>query len=124
MAVRCKASVCGRSLAGIVGSNLAGGMDACVVCFNYRQNTGQWRQGTEQVRTKYKQSKREFKKFWWGRELKKKCGLRKECAADRLLELQVRIPPGAWRFVFCVVIEGKIRDSKDKETNTDEVQST
>jgi hypothetical protein len=31
MAVRSKAWVCGRSLAGIVGSNPAGGMDVCVV---------------------------------------------------------------------------------------------
>jgi hypothetical protein len=32
VAERSKASVCGRSLAGIAGSNLAGGMDVCVVC--------------------------------------------------------------------------------------------
>ena len=32
MAARSKAWVYGRSLAGIVGSNLAGGMDVCVEC--------------------------------------------------------------------------------------------
>ena len=32
VAERCKARVCGRSLAGITGSNPAGGMDVCVVC--------------------------------------------------------------------------------------------
>ena len=32
VAARSKASVCGRSLAGIVGSNTAGGMDVSVVC--------------------------------------------------------------------------------------------
>jgi hypothetical protein len=31
VAVRSKAWVCGRSLAGIVGSNPTGGMDVCVV---------------------------------------------------------------------------------------------
>jgi hypothetical protein len=31
VAVRSKAQVCGRSLAGIVGSNLTGGMDVCLV---------------------------------------------------------------------------------------------
>ena len=29
---RSKARVCGRSLAGIAGSNPAGGMDVCVLC--------------------------------------------------------------------------------------------
>ena len=29
---RFKAYVCGRSLAGVAGSNPAGGMDVCVVC--------------------------------------------------------------------------------------------
>ena len=32
VAARSKAWVCGRSLAGNVGSNPAGGMDVCVVC--------------------------------------------------------------------------------------------
>jgi len=32
VAARCKAWVCGRTRVGIVGSNPAGGMDACVVC--------------------------------------------------------------------------------------------
>jgi hypothetical protein len=32
VAERSKARVCGRSPAGIAGSNLAGGMDVCVVC--------------------------------------------------------------------------------------------
>jgi len=33
VAARSKACVCGRSLAGIAGSNLAGGMDVCLLCF-------------------------------------------------------------------------------------------
>ena len=37
-------------------------------------------------------------------------GLRRGSAVDRLLELRVRIPPGAWMFVLCVV-------SKDKRQN-------
>ena len=32
VAERSKARVCGRSLAGVAGSNPAGGMDVCVVC--------------------------------------------------------------------------------------------
>ena len=36
VAMRFKASVCGRSLAGIAGSNSAGGMDVCVVCCTVR----------------------------------------------------------------------------------------
>jgi hypothetical protein len=32
VAARSKARVCGRPLAGIVGSNSAGGMDVCCVC--------------------------------------------------------------------------------------------
>ena len=32
VAERSKARVCGRSLAGIVGSNPTGGMEVCVVC--------------------------------------------------------------------------------------------
>ena len=32
VAERSKATVCGRSLAGISGSNPPGGMDVCVVC--------------------------------------------------------------------------------------------
>jgi hypothetical protein len=32
MAARSKAWVCGRSLAGIMGSNLAGGLDVCCEC--------------------------------------------------------------------------------------------
>ena len=32
LAERVKARVCGRSLAGVEGSNPAGGMDVCVVC--------------------------------------------------------------------------------------------
>ena len=32
VAERSKARVCGRSLAGVAGSNPAGGMKACVVC--------------------------------------------------------------------------------------------
>ena len=39
MAERSKARVCGRSLAGVAGSNPAGGMDVCVVCCKYNQNT-------------------------------------------------------------------------------------
>jgi hypothetical protein len=32
VAARSKAWVCGRSLAGIMGSNPAGGMDVCLLC--------------------------------------------------------------------------------------------
>jgi hypothetical protein len=32
VAARSKASVCGRSLAGIVGSNPVAGMDVCLLC--------------------------------------------------------------------------------------------
>ena len=32
VAERSKERVCGRSLAGVAGSNLAGGMDVCVIC--------------------------------------------------------------------------------------------
>ena len=32
VAERAKARVCGRSLAGVAGSNPAGGMDVCFVC--------------------------------------------------------------------------------------------
>ena len=35
VAERSKARICGRSLAGIVGSNLAEGMDVSVVCCHY-----------------------------------------------------------------------------------------
>ena len=37
VAERSKARVCGRSLAGIAGSNQAGGMDVCVLCCKYIQ---------------------------------------------------------------------------------------
>ena len=33
VASRCKAGACGRLLVGIAGSNPAGGMDVCVVCY-------------------------------------------------------------------------------------------
>ena len=52
VAERSKARVYCRSLAGIAGSNPAGGMDVCVVCCKYRkkrQNAGHFRQ-----RTKYR----------------------------------------------------------------------
>ena len=39
-------------------------------------------------------------------------GLRRGSAADRLLGLQLRIPPGAWMLVLCVLY------SKDKEVRT------
>jgi hypothetical protein len=32
VAIRSKARVCGRSFAGIAGSNLAGGIDVCLFC--------------------------------------------------------------------------------------------
>jgi hypothetical protein len=32
VAERCKARVCSRELAGISGSNTAGGMDVCLLC--------------------------------------------------------------------------------------------
>ena len=43
VAERSKARVCGRSLAGIAGSNPAGGMDVCIVCIVKlsRYRTGQ-----------------------------------------------------------------------------------
>ena len=47
MAERSKARACGRSLAGVAGSNPVGGMDVCVVCCTVktkRQNAGQSRQ--------------------------------------------------------------------------------
>ena len=48
------------------------------------------------------------------------CGLRRGSAADRLLGLQVWIPPGAWMFVLHVKARGKEQDNQ----HTDEVQST
>ena len=36
MAERFKASVCGRKLAGVAGSNPAVGMDVCIVCCTVR----------------------------------------------------------------------------------------
>ena len=40
MAERSKARVCGRSLATIVGSKPAGGLDVCVVCFAQYRTKG------------------------------------------------------------------------------------
>ena len=44
-------------------------------------------------------------------------GLRRGSAADRLLGLRVRVPPGAWLFVLCcrVRIKGASRDNQNKE---------
>ena len=39
MAERSKARACGRSLAGVAGSNRARGTDVCVVCCNEKQKT-------------------------------------------------------------------------------------
>ena len=53
--------------------------------------------------------------------------LRRRSAVDRLLGLRFRIPPGAWMFALCVVSKrqkGKMKDSEDKETSTDEVKKT
>ena len=50
-------------------------------------------------------------------------GLRRESPADPLVGLRVRIPPGIWVFVFCVLSKGKIQDNQDKETSTDEVKN-
>ena len=50
-----------RSLAGITGSNSAGGMDVCVVSKDKKTNCRAIRT-MEQVRMKYKQSTRKFKK--------------------------------------------------------------
>ena len=41
-------------------------------------------------------------------------GLRLGSAADRLLGLRVRIPPGAWMFVLCVVSKDKERSKNSK----------
>jgi hypothetical protein len=41
--------------------------------------------------------------------------------AARLLGLRVRIPPGAWMFVLCVLSKdkGKMQDSQDKGRSTE-----
>ena len=43
-------------------------------------------------------------------------GLRRGSAANRLLGLRVRIPPGAWMFVFCVI--NKDKEAKCRTTKT------
>ena len=40
VAKRSKARVCDRSLAGVAGPNLAGGMDGCVVCVVQKRTKG------------------------------------------------------------------------------------
>ena len=50
--------------------------------------------------------------------------LRQGSAVNRLLGLRVRIPPGAWMFVLCVVRKGKLMDSQNKDTSADEAQTT
>jgi hypothetical protein len=42
MAVRSKALVCDSSLAGIVGSNPAGGTDVCLLCYVVRYRSLRW----------------------------------------------------------------------------------
>jgi hypothetical protein len=37
VAAQCRVWVCGRSLAGIAGSNIAGGMDVCQLCVMWCQ---------------------------------------------------------------------------------------
>ena len=55
MAERYTTRVCGRSLAGIVGSNHAGGIDVCVMCCIERTNGKmQDNQDKEKVRMTYK----------------------------------------------------------------------
>ena len=55
VAQRSKATVCGRLLAGVAGSNPDGGMDICVVCCMYRQKARCRRIKTnKQVRMKYR----------------------------------------------------------------------
>jgi hypothetical protein len=49
-------------------------------------------------------------------------GLRGSCVADRLLELRVRIPLRAWKFVLCVSYctkkqEGTVRSKGPREEN-------
>jgi hypothetical protein len=51
--------------------------------------------------------------YWWP------SGLRPEPAADRLLELWVRIPPGAWMFVSCVAQQRqRQKPRKSRQRNT------
>jgi hypothetical protein len=54
-----KTKVCGRSLAGVAGSNPAGGMDVCVISKNRKKFRGV--KTLKQVRLKHK-STREYKK--------------------------------------------------------------
>ena len=49
-----KARVCGRWLAGIVGSNLAGGMDVCVVCGTLRTKHESQDNQDKEVRIRHK----------------------------------------------------------------------
>ena len=44
-------------------------------------------------------------------------GLRRESAADRLLGLQVRIPPGAWMFVLYVIFQEGRKAKPGRSTN-------
>ena len=43
--------------------------------------------------------------------------LRRGSAADRLLGLRVRIPPGAWMFVLCVLYSKDKRHSQNNQDN-------
>ena len=63
VAERSQARFCCRSPAGIAGLKPAGGMDVCVVCCKYRQKT-KFRiiKTKKEVRMKYKQNIREYKK--------------------------------------------------------------
>ena len=59
-------------------------------------------------------------RFQWPRDL------RRRSAAAHLLGLWVRIPPGTWMFVLCFLSEdkGKMQVSQEKDTISDEAQST
>ena len=51
-------------------------------------------------------------------------GLRRISAAAWLWGSRLRMPPGAWMLMLCVVSKvKKAKCMKDKELNTDEVQS-
>ena len=55
-------------------------------------------------------------------------GLRQGSAADRLLGLRVRMPPGAWMFLLCVIYskdkKAKIHDNQDREVRVKYRQRT
>ena len=46
-------------------------------------------------------------------------GLRRVYTADRLLGLRIRIPPGAWMFVLCVLYSKDKKDKRHSQDNQD-----